>query len=173
MHSKLPAVFLQPAFLSVRIEGHSIDRLVELTVQQAMTFFADMKLQGEDAVIGERPLMEIRRRLSFLTDVGLGYLGLGRSAATLSGGEAQRIRLASQLGSGLSGVIYVLDEPTIGLHSRDTERLLNTLEGLRDGGNTVVLVEHDLDTIRRADHLNDLGHLQPGQCHFWRCHLGR
>ena len=148
---------LQKTFLSVRMGPHAISDFVALTVDDAYSFVHALSLSGERAVISERPLTEIRRRLSFLRDVGLGYLSLERSAATLSGGEAQRIRLASQLGSGLSGVVYVLDEPTIGLHSRDTDRLLNTLEGLRDNGNTVILVEHDLDTIQRADHLIDLG----------------
>jgi excinuclease ABC subunit A len=148
---------LKPALLSIRLGGEGIHQFVSHTVESARAAVERWGLAGESATIAERPLSELRRRLTFLSDVGLGYLALDRSADTLSGGEAQRIRLASQLGTGLTGVVYVLDEPTIGLHSRDTERLLRTLEGLRDLGNTLVVVEHDPDTIVRADRVVDLG----------------
>src|SRR5262249_13274615 len=139
------------------IEGKNIAEICALPVAAAAEVVGAWKLRGADAVIADRPLSDLVRRLGFLNDVGLGYLSLDRAAETLSGGEAQRIRLASQLGSSLCGVTYVLDEPTVGLHPRDTERLLGTLEGLRDQGNTVVLVEHDPETIDRADHVVDLG----------------
>ncbi|MEM6930754.1 MAG: excinuclease ABC subunit UvrA, partial [Myxococcota bacterium] len=148
---------LAKSLLAVRIADQSIADLCALPVDQAHTRVQGWQLQGADQVIAERPRLELARRLSFLVDVGLGYLSLDRSADSLSGGEAQRIRLASQLGAGLCGVTYVLDEPTVGLHATDTDRLLDTLTDLRDQGNTVLLVEHDPDTIRRADHLVDLG----------------
>jgi len=148
---------LQRSLLAVRIGERSIADLCALPVDEALAAVQDWELQGAEQVIAERPLLELGRRLSFLVDVGLGYLSLDRSADSLSGGEAQRIRLASQLGAGLCGVTYVLDEPTVGLHATDTDRLLDTLTGLRDQGNTVLLVEHDPDTIRRADHLVDRG----------------
>ena len=116
-----------------------------------------MKLEKSAAKIAEQPLREVKNRLGFLDQVGLGYLELGRAANTLSGGEAQRIRLATQIGNRLTGVIYVLDEPTIGLHQRDNERLLETLRDLRDLGNTIVVVEHDRETIETADWVLDLG----------------
>ncbi|MFT4626914.1 MAG: excinuclease ABC subunit A, partial [Myxococcota bacterium] len=148
---------LRPELLAVTIGGLGVHELTRLPVESARAQVDSWELNPRRAAIAERPLLELRRRLRFLQDVGLGYLGLDRSARTLSGGEAQRIRLASQLGSMLTGVAYVLDEPTIGLHARDTDRLLGTLEGLRDLGNTVLVVEHDLDTIRRADRVIDLG----------------
>ncbi|MEN0067005.1 MAG: excinuclease ABC subunit UvrA [Myxococcota bacterium] len=148
---------LAPSLLAVRIADRSIAQLCEMPVSEAREVVGDWKLEGANQVIAERPLLELTRRLSFLIDVGLGYLSLDRSADSLSGGEAQRIRLASQLGAGLCGVTYVLDEPTVGLHATDTDRLLDTLTGLRDQGNTVLLVEHDPDTIRRADHIVDMG----------------
>ncbi len=148
---------LAPSLLAVRIADRSIADLCALPVDEAHGEVSGWELHGADKVIAERPLLELGRRLSFLVDVGLGYLSLDRSADSLSGGEAQRIRLASQLGAGLCGVTYVLDEPTVGLHASDTDRLLDTLTGLRDQGNTVLLVEHDPDTIRRADYLVDLG----------------
>jgi excinuclease ABC subunit A len=120
------------------------------------------KLSARQIQIGELVLREIRARLQFMMDVGLDYLTLHRKAMTLSGGEAQRIRLATQIGSGLTGVLYVLDEPSIGLHQRDNDRLLNTLTRLRDLGNTLIVVEHDEDTIRAADYLVDIG---PGGWH--------
>ncbi|TNE90156.1 MAG: excinuclease ABC subunit UvrA [Deltaproteobacteria bacterium] len=148
---------LAPSLLAVTIAGQGIHAFTGMTVESARDQVLAWAFEGERAAIADRPMHELRKRLSFLCDVGLGYLGLDRSADTLSGGEAQRIRLASQLGSGLTGVVYVLDEPTIGLHPRDTERLLGTLEELRDLGNTLVVVEHDPETIRRADHVLDLG----------------
>ncbi|MBW2258303.1 MAG: excinuclease ABC subunit UvrA, partial [Deltaproteobacteria bacterium] len=148
---------LREALLAVTIGGLGVHAFTRLCVDEALATVGEWRLEGEKAAIAERPLLELRRRLSFLQDVGLGYLELDRSAQSLSGGEAQRIRLASQLGGGLTGVIYVLDEPTIGLHARDTDRLLTTLEGLRDLGNSVVVVEHDPDSILRADHVIDLG----------------
>src|SRR5207253_6211666 len=123
----------------------------------ALTFLADVDLTETERLIGERVVREIRERLTFLDDVGVGYLTLDRAAATLSGGEAQRIRLATQIGSSLVGVLYILDEPSIGLHQRDNARLIATLERLRDLGNTVIVVEHDEGTMRAADHIVDLG----------------
>src|SRR6185295_18864516 len=128
-----------------------------MTVRAAREFFASVSLGKSATKIADQPLKEVKNRLSFLDDVGLGYLELGRAANTLSGGEAQRIRLATQIGNRLTGVIYVLDEPTIGLHQRDNERLLATLAGLRDLGNTIVVVEHDRETMERADWIVDLG----------------
>lgn len=122
-----------------------------------MDFFNNLKFSGQRAKIAEKVLKEIQDRLKFLVNVGLNYLTLSRSAETLSGGEAQRIRLASQIGAGLVGVMYVLDEPSIGLHQRDNDRLLETLVHLRDLGNTVIVVEHDEDAIRAADHIIDIG----------------
>ena len=122
-----------------------------------MGFFEQIALKGADAEIAQELLKEIKGRLGFLNAVGLSYLSLNRLGPTLSGGESQRIRLASQVGSELSGVIYILDEPSIGLHQRDNERLLNTLLKMRDIGNTVIVVEHDEDTIRAADHVIDFG----------------
>ena len=128
-----------------------------MSISEAMDFFNQLALTGQKAKIAEKVLKEINDRLSFLVNVGLNYLNLSRSAETLSGGEAQRIRLASQIGAGLVGVMYVLDEPSIGLHQRDNERLLKTLTHLRDLGNTVIVVEHDEDAIRMADHVIDIG----------------
>jgi len=148
---------LRPALLAVTIDDLDIHALCQLTVDDVSERVGGWRFEGAASIIAERPLQELRRRLGFLRDVGVGYLALDRAAQTLSGGESQRIRLASQLGSALTGVTYVLDEPTVGLHPRDTDRLLGTLEGLRDAGNTVLMVEHDPDTIRRADHVIDLG----------------
>ncbi|MBX2796608.1 MAG: excinuclease ABC subunit UvrA [Myxococcales bacterium] len=148
---------LRRELLAVKIGGLGIADLCAASVAEARDLMADWTLSGADAVVAERPLQEVRRRLGFLVDVGLGYITLDRAAETLSGGESQRIRLASQLGADLCGVTYVLDEPTVGLHASDTERLLQTLESLRDQGNTVLLVEHDPETIQRADHVVDLG----------------
>ena len=128
-----------------------------MSIGHAMDFFTNLKLSGQRAQIAEKVLKEIGDRLKFLVNVGLNYLTLSRSAETLSGGEAQRIRLASQIGAGLVGVMYVLDEPSIGLHQRDNERLLGTLVHLRNLGNTVIVVEHDEDAIRAADHVIDIG----------------
>ncbi|HET7097034.1 MAG TPA: excinuclease ABC subunit A, partial [Casimicrobiaceae bacterium] len=143
--------------LAVRFRGRSIAELTQLAVTEAARFVAKLDLQGRDAEIARDILSEIASRLGFLEDVGLGYLALDRSAPTLSGGEAQRIRLAAQLGSNLRGVCYILDEPTIGLHPRDNRILLDTLAMLEAKGNTLVVVEHDEETIRRADHVIDLG----------------
>ncbi len=143
--------------LSVRVGGKNIAECVELPVAEALAHFEGLSWKGARAAVAAEVLREVRSRLSFLRNVGLGYLTLDRSAATLSGGEAQRIRLASQIGSELTGVVYVLDEPSIGLHARDQRRLLESLLRLRDLGNTVLVVEHDEETIRAADHLVDFG----------------
>src|SRR6202000_831111 len=126
-------------------------------LREGLAYFEHLHLKGAKAEIGDKVVREIASRLRFLNDVGLNYLSLDRSADTLSGGEAQRIRLASQIGSGLTGVMYVLDEPSIGLHQRDNDRLIATLRRLRDLGNSVLVVEHDEDAIRAADHVLDLG----------------
>ncbi len=135
----------------------NIDDVTSLTIERAQQFFDSMELSREQQQIAEPILKEMRRRLGFMMSVGLGYLTLSRATATLSGGEAQRIRLATQVGSGLVGCCYVLDEPTIGLHQRDNDRLIRTLRHLPDIGNTVLVVEHDEDTIRAADYLIDIG----------------
>ena len=142
---------------SVKLKGRSMGDYVSLPVSEALQVFEAMALNERETAIAGRILKEIRERLRFLDDVGVGYLTLARSAATLSGGEGQRIRLATQIGSNLTGVLYVLDEPSIGLHQRDNRRLLATLARLRDLGNTVVVVEHDEETIRMADYVVDLG----------------
>ena len=147
----------KPASLAVTIGGRSIFEVCDLSIREATTLVADLKLSERDHLIADRVLREIRARLQFLVDVGLDYLSLNRNAGTLAGGEAQRIRLASQIGSGLVGVLYVLDEPSIGLHQRDNRRLIDTLVRLRDLGNTVIVVEHDEETIRTADHVVDIG----------------
>ncbi|MFD2178869.1 excinuclease ABC subunit UvrA [Veronia pacifica] len=141
----------------VFIGDTNLPAVCEMSIHDALNFFSDLKLSGQRAQIADKVMKEIRDRLNFLVNVGLNYLNLSRSADTLSGGEAQRIRLASQIGAGLVGVMYVLDEPSIGLHQRDNERLLKTLEHLRDLGNTVLVVEHDEDAIRAADHIIDIG----------------
>ncbi len=143
--------------LSVTIAGKSIYDISTLTVVKARQFFRDLQLTEKEQIIARQLLKEIDARLSFLTDVGLEYLTLSRSAGTLSGGEAQRIRLATQIGSGLTGVLYILDEPSIGLHQSDNEKLLGTLRHLRDLGNTLIVVEHDADTMRAADFIVDIG----------------
>ena len=150
---------LKPEALCVKIGGRHIGEVCELSVRAADQWFADLdaQLNPKQKEIAARVLKEIRARLVFLNDVGLEYLTLSRGAGTLSGGESQRIRLASQIGSGLSGVLYVLDEPSIGLHQRDNQRLLASLKGLRDLGNTVIVVEHDDEAIRTADHVIDMG----------------
>jgi excinuclease ABC subunit A len=148
---------LCPLSLAVSIDGHSIHDVCELPIGEAAKVLAGLELSDRDAMIAEPVLKEVNARLGFLLDVGLDYLSLSRSAATLAGGEAQRIRLASQIGSGLVGVLYVLDEPSIGLHQRDNRRLIDTLLRLRDIGNTVIVVEHDEETIRVADHVVDIG----------------
>jgi excinuclease ABC subunit A len=148
---------LRPESLAIRIAGRSIADVCCLTIKDATRFFGELQLSERDALIARRVLKEIRERLGFLTNVGLDYLTLDRSAGTLSGGEGQRIRLATQIGSSLVGVLYILDEPSIGLHQRDNRRLLDTLRRLRDLGNTVLVVEHDEETIRSADYVVDLG----------------
>ena len=148
---------LRPESLAVKVNGMSIAEFTALPIARALETARKIKLAGREQAIAGRLVHEITERLQFLYDVGLGYLSLGRSAATLSGGEGQRIRLATQIGSKLRGVLYVLDEPSIGLHSRDNGRLLAALENLRDLGNTVLVVEHDEETIRRADYVIDLG----------------
>ena len=148
---------LKPASLAVTIGGRSIFEVCDLSIREATTFVEKLKLSERDHLIADRVLREVRARLQFLVDVGLDYLSLNRNAGTLAGGEAQRIRLASQIGSGLVGVLYVLDEPSIGLHQRDNRKLIDTLLRLRDLGNTVIVVEHDEETIRTADHVVDIG----------------
>ena len=148
---------LKASSLAVTLGGKNISELTDLTVEESMAFINRLELTEKERYIARQVLKEITARLGFLLDVGLGYLTLRRSATTLSGGEAQRIRLATQIGSGLTGVIYILDEPSIGLHQRDNFRLLQTLERLRDLGNTVIVVEHDEDTVRSADFIVDMG----------------
>jgi excinuclease ABC subunit A len=148
---------LRPEVLAITIAGQSIMDICELSIDDAIDFFDHLKLNAKETQIAKQIFKEICARLTFMQDVGLNYLNLLRSAVTLSGGEAQRIRLATQIGSGLQGVLYVLDEPSIGLHQRDNERLIKTLKHLRDLGNTVLVVEHDEDTIRTADYLVDIG----------------
>jgi excinuclease ABC subunit A len=148
---------LKPEVLAVTVHNSSIMDICELSIDDAIEFFKSMNLNQTEAKIATQIFKEINARLQFLQDVGLNYLNLARSAVSLSGGEAQRIRLATQIGSGLQGVLYVLDEPSIGLHQRDNKRLLNTLQRLRDLGNSVLVVEHDEETIRTADYLVDIG----------------
>jgi len=148
---------LNPLALAVTVDDRTIHDLCAMSIAEAAKALAEMNLDDRDSMIAEQVLKEIRSRLGFLLDVGLDYLNLSRSAATLAGGEAQRIRLASQVGSGLVGVLYVLDEPSIGLHQRDNRRLIETLVRMRDLGNTVMVVEHDEETIRVADHVVDIG----------------
>jgi excinuclease ABC subunit A len=154
---------LKPESLAVTVHGMNIGTVTELAITESLSFFENIPIRGDgrangvDAEIAGPILKEVRERLRFLVDVGLDYLTLGRSAESLSGGEAQRIRLATQIGSRLVGVLYILDEPSIGLHQRDNARLLATLEQLRDLGNTVIVVEHDEETMRAADHVIDMG----------------
>ncbi|WP_279740067.1 excinuclease ABC subunit UvrA [Rothia sp. RSM386] len=148
---------LNPTILGVKVGGKSIADITDLSLADALSFVRGLQLSAREAKIGEQVLKEIDARLQFLLDVGLDYLTLSRSAGTLSGGEAQRIRLATQIGSGLVGVLYVLDEPSIGLHQRDNRRLIETLTKLRDMGNTLIVVEHDEDTMREADWIVDVG----------------
>ncbi|MBD2654517.1 excinuclease ABC subunit UvrA [Synechocystis sp. FACHB-383] len=148
---------LKPEALAVKLGQYNINDLTSVPIRQTLERIENLELTPRQAMIGELALKEIKARLTFLLDVGLDYLTLDRAAMTLSGGEAQRIRLATQIGSGLTGVLYVLDEPSIGLHQRDNDRLLATLTKLRDLGNTLIVVEHDEDTIRHADHIVDIG----------------
>lgn len=148
---------LQPEVLAITVQGRSISEVTDLSLLEAQQFFNELVLSAREAKIAAQVLREIRARFDFLVEVGLGYLTLGRAAGTLSGGEAQRIRLATQIGSGLTGVLYVLDEPSIGLHQRDNRRLIETLVKLRDLGNTLIVVEHDEETIAAADWIVDIG----------------
>jgi excinuclease ABC subunit A len=148
---------LNPLSMAVTLAGHTIHDLCAMSIADAAKTLGELDLSERDSIIAEQVLKEIRARLGFLLDVGLDYLSMSRSAATLAGGEAQRIRLASQVGSGLVGVLYVLDEPSIGLHQRDNQRLIETLLRMRDLGNTVLVVEHDEDTMKVADHIVDIG----------------
>ncbi len=148
---------LKPVVLAITVHGYNIMDVCSLGIDDAIAFFASLELSPKEQTIAQAILKEITARLQFMSNVGLHYLELGRAANTLSGGEAQRIRLATQIGSGLQGVLYVLDEPSIGLHQRDNDRLIATLKHLRDLGNTVLVVEHDEDTIRAADYLLDIG----------------
>lgn len=148
---------LKPESLAVRINGKNIAECSSFSIVEAEKFFGNLQLKSDHKAISEPIIKEIKRRLKFCVDVGLDYLTLDRKSATLSGGEAERIRLATQVGSGLVGVVYILDEPSIGLHQRDNDRLLSTLHALRDLGNTLIVVEHDEDTIRKADYVIDLG----------------
>ena len=148
---------LKPEVLAITVGGKNIEEVTDMTIKEAAQFFSSLSLSQRELVIGEQILKEIKARLDFLNNVGLDYLTMSRAAGTLSGGEAQRIRLATQIGSGLVGVLYILDEPSIGLHQRDNDRLIETLKGLRDLGNTLLVVEHDEDTMRAADFLVDIG----------------
>jgi excinuclease ABC subunit A len=148
---------LKPEVLAVTVGGKNISEICELSIDECAKFLKEIKLGAREAKIAERVMKEVNARLGFLLDVGLEYLTLARAAASLSGGEAQRIRLATQIGSGLVGVLYVLDEPSIGLHQRDNRRLIDTLTHLRDLGNTLIVVEHDEETIRTADWIVDIG----------------
>src|SRR5574344_648385 len=148
---------LSKTALSVRVGDKNINELTDMSIVKIKEYLNSLKLSQKDAMISDQILKELNKRLQFLIDVGLEYLTLSRGAGTLSGGEAQRIRLATQIGSGLTGVLYILDEPSIGLHQRDNQKLIDTLCGLRDLGNTVIVVEHDEDTIRAADYVVDIG----------------
>src|SRR5438046_2227371 len=148
---------LKPEVLAVTVGGKSIHAFTQMSVTRALRFLDELELTKTEQLIGHRIVKEIRERLTFLDNVGVGYLQLDRAAATLSGGEAQRLRLATQIGSQLVGVLYILDEPSIGLHQRDNGKLIGTLERLRDLDNTVVVVEHDEQMMRATDHLVDMG----------------
>ena len=148
---------LKPVSLAVTIGGKSIAEVCALPINETADFLRDLDLSAREQQIAERVLKEIQERLNFLLDVGLDYLSLDRPSGSLSGGEAQRIRLATQIGAGLVGVLYVLDEPSIGLHQRDNQRLIETLVRLKDLGNTLIVVEHDEETIRTADWVVDIG----------------
>ena len=148
---------LKKEILSIKVGSKNINELTDMPIRRAKEYIENLKLNRKDAMIADQIFRELSKRFQFLIDVGLDYLTLSRSAATLSGGEAQRIRLATQIGSGLSGVMYILDEPSIGLHQRDNEKLIDTLKKLRDSGNSVIVVEHDEDTMRAADQIVDIG----------------
>jgi excinuclease ABC subunit A len=148
---------LNPIARHVRVQGRAVAEIVALAARDSLVWLKTLRFSATQKIVAQDILPEIEQRLKFLGNVGLDYLALDRSAKTLSGGESQRIRLAAQLGSNLRGVLYVLDEPTIGLHSRDNARLLDTLEALKAKGNSLLIVEHDEDTMRRADTIIDLG----------------
>jgi excinuclease ABC subunit A len=148
---------LKKESLAVTVGGKNVYDISSMAVSESLSFFRELKLTERESLISQQILKEIKARLGFLVDVGLDYLTLHRSASTLSGGEAQRIRLATQIGSGLMGVLYILDEPSIGLHQRDNQRLLATLKKLRDIGNSLLVVEHDEDTMYAADEIIDMG----------------
>ena len=148
---------LKEETLAVKVNGSHIGKVTEMSIVEADRFFKNLELSEKDTQIANPILREIDERLGFLVNVGLDYLTLSRIAGTLSGGEAQRIRLATQIGSRLTGVLYILDEPSIGLHQRDNDRLIETLQSMRDIGNTLIVVEHDEDTMMAADYLIDIG----------------
>ncbi len=148
---------LNPFASAVRVKNHSIMDICDLTIKEAYNLFQNLHFEKNEVIIAQKLLKEIVDRLKFLLNVGLDYLTLNREASTLSGGESQRIRLATQIGSALSGVLYVLDEPSIGLHQRDNDKLILTLKSLRDIGNTVIVVEHDEDTMLASDYIVDMG----------------
>ncbi len=157
---------LKKEVLAVKVGNKNINELTDMPIRRVKEYIENLKLNKKDAMIAEQIFRELSKRFQFLIDVGLDYLTLSRSAATLSGGEAQRIRLATQIGSGLSGVMYILDEPSIGLHQRDNEKLIDTLKKLRDSGNSVIVVEHDEDTMRSADQIIDIG--PRSWCSWWK-----
>ena len=148
---------LRKESLAVTVGGKNIAEVCHLSIDEAIAFFKNLELSEREKMIARLILKEIIERLSFLKNVGLDYLSLARQSSTLSGGESQRIRLATQIGSSLTGVLYILDEPSIGLHQRDNDKLLSTLKRLRDLGNTLIVVEHDEDTMRAADQIIDIG----------------
>ena len=148
---------LKPHVLAVKISGKNINDITNMSIREGAEFFNTLELTERETLIARQVLKEIKERLGFLINVGLDYLNLSRAAGTLSGGEAQRIRLATQIGSSLMGVLYILDEPSIGLHQRDNDRLIQTLKHLRDIGNTLIVVEHDEDTMLASDHIIDIG----------------
>jgi excinuclease ABC subunit A len=148
---------LKKEVLSIKVGDKNINELTNMSIKKAKEYLENLELGKKDRMIADMIFKELSKRFQFLIDVGLEYLTLSRSAATLSGGEAQRIRLATQIGSGLSGVMYILDEPSIGLHQRDNEKLIQTLQKLRDTGNSVIVVEHDEDTMYAADQIIDIG----------------
>lgn len=148
---------LKKESLAVTVSGKNIYEITAMSIRNLDAYLKEMELTEQQHLIGDQVLKEIRARVGFLMDVGLDYLSLSRATGSLSGGEAQRIRLATQIGSGLVGVAYILDEPSIGLHQRDNDKLLNSLKGLKDLGNTLIVVEHDEDTMRAADYIVDIG----------------
>ena len=158
---------LRKELLAVTVGGLAIDQFCDLPIDQSLDFVNHLELTHHQQLIGDQILREIRTRLGFLQNVGLPYLTLSRKAGTLSGGESQRIRLATQIGSSLMGVLYILDEPSIGLHQRDNDLLLATLKNLRDLGNTLIVVEHDEDTIRAADYVVDMGRARASRAGAW------